>query len=291
VSAVTADLQLADRWILSRLQQATEDVTRGLERFRLHEVAENLRGFFWGDLADWYLELVKTRLWAEEGEASRQAARATLIHVLDGALRLLHPLVPYVTAALWEQLPHPGAVPAAGLVVVAWPEPEARLRDPDAEARMSSLQELVTVVRSLRKEYGVPEGEELEISLASDNGHFRQTVDAQATSLLRLSRVRKVRWGRADGRSIGAHAVLTNGAELFLPLEGVIDLQRERERLRQEINRLEGQVRAGESKLDNEQFVRKAPADVVERERDKVRTQREQLDKLKAKLALLTGLD
>jgi valyl-tRNA synthetase len=174
-------------------------------------------------------------------------------------------------------------------VVARWPEPDAGLRDPDAEARVSALQELVTAVRSLRKEYGVAEGEELEIRLASDAGHFRQTVEAQSTALLRLSRVRNVRWGRAEGGSIGAHAVLTNGAELFLPLEGVIDLERERERLAQEITRLEGQVRAGEGKLGNEQFVRKAPPDVVEREREKLRSQREQLAKLKEKLALLTG--
>src|SRR5690606_37944050 len=90
LSRVTGDLELADRWILSRLQQATGDVTRNLERFRLHEVAEGLRGFFWGELADWYLELVKTRLWGESGDASREAARSTLVHVLDGALRLLH---------------------------------------------------------------------------------------------------------------------------------------------------------------------------------------------------------
>jgi valyl-tRNA synthetase len=289
IAAVKGDLELADRWILSRLQQATDDVTRGLERFRLHEVAEDLRTFFWGDLADWYLELVKTRLWGEAGEQSRQAARATLIHTLDGALRLLHPLVPFVTAALWEQLPLAGGAHGAGLVAAAWPRSDAAWRDPEAEARVGALQELVTAVRSLRKEYGLPEGQELEIRLASDDARFRETVGAQATPLLRLARVRDVRWGRAEAGSIGAHSVLTNGVELFLPLEGVVDLQRERERLKQEISRLEGQVRGGESKLGNEQFVRRAPADVVERERDKLRQQREQLAKLEEKFALFTG--
>jgi valyl-tRNA synthetase len=104
-AVVESDLELADRWILSRLQRTTDAVTRELERFRLHEVAEELRGFFWGDLADWYLELVKARLWGEEGEASKEAARATLVHVLDRALRLLHPYVPFVTSALWSGSP------------------------------------------------------------------------------------------------------------------------------------------------------------------------------------------
>jgi valyl-tRNA synthetase len=292
VSAFTefeAHLELADRWILSRLQQAIEDVTRGLERFRLHEVAENLRTFFWGDLADWYLELVKTRLWGEEGEASRQAARSTLLHVLDGSLRLLHPLIPFVTSALWEQLPGAGEQ-EGGLVEASWPEPDPRLRDPESEARVRAMQELITTVRSLRKEYGVPEGGEITIQLATDQARVRETVEAQGPALLRLARVREVRWGKAEKGSIGAHGVMTDGTELFVPLEGVIDLARERERLTQEITRLEGQVRGGEGKLANEQFVQKAKPEVVEREREKVRTQKEQLAKLAEKLALFKGL-
>ena len=289
VEEVKDDLELADRWILFRLPLGTEAVTRGFERFRLHEAAEEVRAFFWGDLADWYLELVKTRLWGENGEASRQAARATLIHVLDKALRLLHPFMPFVTSALWEQLPWPGAPRPEALMVAPWPEVEGELRDPDAGGRMGALQELITSVRSLRKEYGVPEGEEVEIALASEEAPFRETVEREGTALSRLSRVRAVRWERAVGKGIGAHAVLTNGAELFLPLEGVIDLGRERERLRQEIGRLTGQVRASEAKLSREDFVRKAPAEVVEREREKARTQQEQLTKLSLKLSLLEG--
>jgi valyl-tRNA synthetase len=291
LAAVKGDLELADHWILSRLQNAVDDVSRGLERFRLHEVAEDLRAFFWGDLADWYLELVKTRLWGDEGEASRQAARATLIHVLDGVLRLLHPLVPFVSSALWEQLPWPEGARARpeALMIAPWPEAEPRLRDEEAERRMRALQELITSVRSLRKEYGVPEGEEVEISLATEDAGFQQTVGLEGTALSRLARVRAVHHGRAVDGAIGAHAVLTNGAELFLPLEGVIDLDRERERLSQEIGRLEAQVRASEGKLSNEQFVERAPADVVEREREKVRAQQEQLDKLREKLALFQG--
>jgi valyl-tRNA synthetase len=286
---VQADLQLVDRWILSRLQQATEDVTRGLERFRLHEVAEVLRTFFWGDLADWYLELVKPRLWGEEGEASKEAARSTLLHVLDGTLRLLHPLIPFVTSALWEQLPGVGGERGGGLVEAPWPEPDPHLQNTDAEARLGALQELITTVRSLRKEYGVPEGGEIAVQLATEQARVREVVEQQGPALLRLARVREVRWGKAQKGSIGAHAVLTDGTELFVPLEGVIDLARERERLTQESTRLEGQVRAGEGKLANEQFVQKAKPEVVEREREKVRTQKEQLAKLAEKLALFKG--
>jgi valyl-tRNA synthetase len=289
VSEVRGHLQLADRWILSRLQRATEDVTTGLERFRLHEVAEDLRWFFWGDLADWYLELVKTRLWGEEGEDSREAARATLIHVLDRVLRLLHPFVPFVSSGLWERLPLPEEGRPEALIVAPWPEVDESLRDQEAEVRLRALQELITSTRSLRKEYGVGEGEEVEVWLETEDASFRRTVETEATALSRLARVRRVVWERQSDGTIGAHSVLTNGAELFLPLEGVIDLERERQRLAQEIGRLEAQVRASEGKLSNEQFVQRAPADVVERERDKARAQSEQLVKLQEKLALFRG--
>jgi valyl-tRNA synthetase len=289
VAEVRADLELADRWILSRLQRATEDVTEGLERFRLHEVAEDLRAFFWGDLADWYLELVKTRLWGDEGEGSREAARATLVHALDGVLRLLHPFVPFVTSALWERLPLPEGKRPEALIVAPWPRTDDTLRDEEAESRLRALQELITSTRSLRKEYGVGEGDEVEVWLATDDAAFRRTVESEAPALSRLARVRRVLWEQARDGTIGAHSVLSNGAELFLPLEGVIDLDRERERLAEEIGRLEGQVRASEGKLANEQFVRRAPVEVVEREREKARAQREQLSKLGEKLALFRG--
>jgi valyl-tRNA synthetase len=289
LAAVKDDLELADRWILSRLQHATEEVTRGLERFRLHEVAEDLRTFFWNEMADWYLELVKTRLWGEEGEESRQAARATLVHVLDGVLRLLHPLVPFVSSALWEKLPFPDGARADALMIAPWPKLDGSLRDDAAEARMRAFQELITSTRSLRKEYGVGEGDAVQIALATDDAGFRETVESEARSLSRLARVSAVRWERAADGTIGAHSVLTNGAELFLPLEGVIDLNRERERLSQEIGRLQGQLRASEGKLSNEQFVQRAPGEVVEKEREKARVQREQLGKLQEKLALFGG--
>jgi len=290
LARVEADLELADRWILSRLERATVAVTQGLGRFRLHDVAEELRAFFWGDLADWYVELVKTRLWGEEGESSRQAARSTLVHVLDGALRLLHPYVPFVTSALWERLPWPqGEDRPEALMIAAWPEPRPAHLDEDAERRMRALQELITSVRSLRKEYGVPEGEEVEIVVASENGAFKETLSGAGTVLVRLARVRAVRWERRAGETVGAHAVLTNGVELFLPLEGVIDLARERERLGAEVARLEAQARQSEGKLSNEQFVSRAPAEVVERERERARSLGEQIDKLRQKISLLQG--
>ena len=287
---VRGDLELEDRWILSRLQHAAESTTDELERFRLHEATDRLYHFFWGDIADWYLELVKPRLKGAAGEGTREAARTVLVTVFDGLCRLLHPIVPFVTEALWRELPWvPGTDRPAALMVAPWPRPVPALRDADAEARIGAFQELVTTVRSLRKECGVAEGQGVPLVLWGD-GALRDTVETQRDALSRLARVDEVRWERAGGGTVGAHAVLQGGSmELFLPLEGVIDLGRERERLRGEIARLGGQLAGARERLANEKFVARAPAEVVGKERARAAGLEEQLGKLSAKLMLLEG--
>src|SRR5690606_26508901 len=122
LSAVGAVLEPVDRWILSRLSRTTSDITDALERFRLNDAALIGHGFFWGEVADWYLEMVKPRLRGELGEESRQAAQATLVTVLDVTMRLLHPIVPFITEAVWQRLPwREGSAPS--LMVADWPKP------------------------------------------------------------------------------------------------------------------------------------------------------------------------
>ena len=287
---VRENLELEDRWILSRLQGAAEGTTADLESFRLHEAADRLYHFFWGDIADWYLELVKPRLKGDSGEASREAARSVLVTVFDGVSRLLHPIVPFVTEALWRQLPWPEGMPRPeALIIAPWPVADAALSDRDAEAQMDAFQELVATVRSLRKEYGVGEGQMVPLAIAGEDG-LRETVEAQRGALARLARVGELRFERAAEGAVGAHAVLQGGStEVFLPLEGVIDVGRERERLREETTRLEGQLTGASQRLANDQFMSRAPAEVVAKERERAANLAERIGKLREKLTLLGG--
>jgi len=288
LSEVANDLELADRWILSRLDGAIRSATRNLERFRLHEVAEDLYHFFWGDFCDWYLELVKARLSGEGDGRSRQAARATLVAVLDRALRLLHPIIPFVSAELWARLPWPaGEVRPDDLIVAPWPTAHAEWTNVSAEETMAAFQELVVEVRRLKKEYGVPEGGRVTIHVRGGPHEFIDAVRSEGASLLRLARVENVLGDGGGG--IGAHAVMTNGAEVFLPLEGLIDLDRERARLRGEIAKIEQRLLGVRRKLENEQFVSRAPEAVVDSEREKAATFADQVGKLREKLAELEG--
>ncbi|MGD8361130.1 MAG: valine--tRNA ligase [Gemmatimonadota bacterium] len=281
---VQAQLDLADRWILSRLSRTARGLTEELEKFRLHDVAETAYHFFWGEFADWYLELVKPRLRGERGEGSREAARSTLIVALDGILRLLHPLIPFVTEELWGRLPWPqGQERPSALIEAPWPEGDATREDPVAEEKMVALQELITLIRRLRKEYGVPEGAEVPVVLAGAPESFHETLESEGAALRMLARVGEIELGGSMSGP-GAHGVLVNGTELFIPLEGVIDLEREMERLRGEIQRLEGQLEGTRKKLGNEGFIEKAPEEVVAREREKETSFQEQMAKLQEKL-------
>ncbi|HEX8452014.1 MAG TPA: valine--tRNA ligase [Longimicrobium sp.] len=285
LAEVQGDLELADRWILSRLSKAVRETTESLEKFRLQDAA--LRGyqFFWGELADWYLEAAKARLRGDLGEASQRASRAVLAEALDGALRLLHPVMPYITEAVWQKLPR-AAGDGPALIVAPWPTPGAE--DAAAEAGFAEVQEAIGAIRNIRAEYGIAPGTRIPLRIPSAGDAARAAIEGSARALLDLARVETVEWGATDGE-VGANAVLRSGTELFVPLAGVIDLDKERARLRTECGRLDGLITGTEKKLGNESFVARAPAEVVEKEREKVAAFREQRAKLADKLAALEG--
>ena len=283
---VMSRLSLEDRWILARLGHVTRETTRNLERYRLHEVAEGLYHFFWGELCDWYLELVKDRLAPETDIESREAARSTLVVVLDEALRLLHPIVPFVTAELWSRLPWPeGSSRPDDLIVAPWPDSESLPEDPIAEGQMEAFRELIIEIRRLRKEYSIPEGQRIGIHIWGGGADLTRTAMSQLSALERLARVDRV--VTDPGTGVGANAVFDGGGELFIPLEGIIDLDQERARLKEEIEKLRIQRDRTSKKLANQNFVSKAPKEVVSKERDKLSNFEERAVKLKEKLEVL----
>ncbi|MEX0912785.1 MAG: class I tRNA ligase family protein, partial [Gemmatimonadota bacterium] len=284
---VSKFLEPADRWILSRLSRTTRGMTRSLERFRLNEAATEGHGFFWGEVADWYLEMAKPRLRGDLGDESRRAAQATLVTVLDRTMRLLHPIVPFITEAVWQRLPwREGTAPS--LIVSDWPEPETAWEDAGVEAVVGELQELIGATRNLRAEYGVQSAQAVVLRVSGESELLRDLLNASERTLADLARIEEVSFGRVAGE-IGASAVLTSGTEVFIPLAGVIDLEKEVARLRAELDRIAGQVEATEKRLANEAFVSRAPAEVVQREREKLASFAEQRDKLTRSVQVLEG--
>ena len=261
-------LEVADRWILDRFAATSAAATDALERFRLHDAAEVTYQFVWGEFCDWYLELAKMRLRGDRGEASREAAAATFSFVLDGWLRLLHPIMPFITEEMYCHLP--GRSDQDSLLHGPWPDSHGSFVAPDAVEAVSALQEIVGAVRNLRAEYGIDPAKPVAVVVARATASLADALRGELEGLLRLGRMSSLDMAEVvPVGEPGAHSVLRSGAEVFLPLAGVVDLVRERERTEAEIDRLQGLLDGSRRRLEDPRFVDRAPAEVVEREREK----------------------
>jgi len=275
---------LPDRWVLHRLNQVIEDCTRLFDGYQFGEAGRQAYDFLWGDFADWYIEACKPRLQAS-AVPSGDAARQTLVYVLDQTLRLLHPFIPFVTEELWQHLPH-GEGESPALIVAAWPERQPAYDAPDAAASFERLTAAIGAIRNARSEYNVDPGRRIAavIDSAGDGSDFQ----AQAAVLSTLARLDpdQLRFGAVPVGEPGVTLVVGE-TTVFLPLGGMIDLEAERERLRKQLAETEGRIQSAEGRLDNPGFVDKAPAHVVEQARQGLAELRTQRDRLGGQLAAL----
>ncbi len=296
-------LTLADRWILSRLQATIREVTASFEQFRLDEGAKRCFDFVWKDLADWYVEAVKPRLAAApasgapsaaaqrapaaSGAPDASAAHTVLAYCFDAALRLLHPVVPFITEELWQKLP--GRAASELLAVAAWPEPRADLEDRDAEARFERVQQVIEKIRAIRADYRIAPKTRLSAIIQARGADQADAFVSERETIMRLAQLEQLTFDGqpGPGNVVGAHATFGDGSEVFVGLEGAIDLRQECRRLGTERERLDRQLTGLAAKLSNENFVARAPADVVAREREKEREWRFQRDVLDGKLKSL----
>jgi len=276
------DLTLADRWIIARCDSTVREATEAYERFRLNEAAAAVYRFIWSDLADWYIEQIKPRLYGDV--PGGDVARAVAAQTFDVALRLLHPVMPFVTETLWKRFP--GRAEQASIAIAPWPRPDSRAVDPDALRDFGLVQEVIGAIRAIRAEYGVQPGQAVRAVVSQDGGRIPAAIQRERATISRLAKVSELRIGEPTER-VGGHAVLSDGTAVFVPLGDAIDVGRECDRLGGEVERLLKMVDAQERKLGNEQFISRAPADVVERERQKLATWREQREVLVRKRELL----
>ncbi|HYL22086.1 MAG TPA: valine--tRNA ligase [Gemmatimonadales bacterium] len=280
-----AQLPLADRWILSRAQRAIQEATASLEQFRLDEAAKRCFDFVWKELADWYVEAVKPRLTGQPAGAARDPAEAVLAYCFDTALRLLHPVVPFITEELWQKLP--GREADELLAVAAWPARRDALLDAEAEARFAIVQDAISAIRNIRAEYRVSPKTQVGVVVTGRTPEARRAFEGERETITRLAQIRALRLDGRRASDAGAHAVLADGSEVFVALVGAIDVQQECRRLTGELTRLDQQLAGLTGKLTNQQFVARAPAEVVAKEREKERAWRDQRQALADKLKSL----
>ena len=269
-------LTVVEAWLLSRLQQVTQETVRCLDSYDFDQAAHVLYQFIWHEFCDWYLELIKPQLHDAAHPQTRRHCQGILLKVLSAILRLLHPFMPYITEEIWQKLPQ-----AQGSIMVApYPQPAPNLLNPAAEAEMRLVMEAITAIRNLRWEMNVPPASQVEIFLYSAASPPLDILRRHSQDLTLLARVRELHYQEEAGPPAAAAKAVVDGVEIYMPLTGVIDFKEEERRLSRELEKISKELAKAQKKLANEDFRRKAPAAVVQKEQERVQSWSEKLAKL-----------
>jgi len=278
-------LQLSDKWILAKFQEAVRGITENLENFDLGLAATKLYDFIWSTFCDWYIEMAKQGLYAEEGDA-KQTTQEVLLYVLTGILKLLHPYMPFITEEVYGYLPG-----AEGMLIKAqWPECKPEF-DFTAEAeQMEGVMEVIRAIRNLRAEMNVAPGKKATLilrphdgwkdALLAADGYFKRLAGASGVEMIAAD----------DANPTKSASAVTGCCELFIPLGELVDVEKELARLEKDLKNAQGEVTRANNMLNNEKFVSKAPAHLVEAEKEKLAAAANKVEILKARIAEMEAL-
>ena len=281
--ALPDKLELEDKWILSKLNRLIGEVTENMDKYELGVASAKIYDFIWDDYCDWYIELTKSRLQGEDAKA-KESAQQVLCYVLTETLKLLHPFMPFITEEIWQALPHESGVKDGDfLMLQSWPTVSDKLDFPQEEKSMELIMEAIGAVRTRRSEMNVPPSKKAHLTLVTQEGElFSQGV----AHLKRLAYADEVTiTSQAPADQGGMVSVVTHAAQMFIPLAELVDLEQEKARLDKEIGKAQKELDGLKVKLSNENFVNKAPANVVQAERDR----QEKLEALLEKLQQQRG--
>ena len=279
-------LDLAGRWILRRLAELVTDVNEALEGYRFNEAAGVLYQFFWHEFCDWYLEIAKLSLYGEHKDAKR-LTQAVLVKVMDVSMRLMHPIIPFITEEIWQKLP----VAGESIMVASWPEQEEMIGTPVDDIIMKRLQEIITGVRNIRGEMNISPGTRLRsLILKPKSREIESQLKPYSEIIINLA--------KTDEPTIDLHAkkpdftalTLADGVEVFVNLDGVVDFEAERGRLQKGIQKIEKELAGVTKKLSNDGFLSKAPQAIIDKEQQKKAEIEEKLEKLRHSLSQLQAL-
>ncbi|MEN1970495.1 valine--tRNA ligase [Lentibacillus sp. N15] len=281
---LSGERSLADKWILTRLNDTIEQVTRNTNKYEFGEAGRALYNFIWDELCDWYIEMAKIPLYGED-EAKKQTTRSVLSFVLDQTMRMLHPYMPFITEEIWQALPHQGE----SITIAKWPEVKAELHDEQAASEMNRLVSIIKSVRNIRAEVNTPMSKQIRLLIQAEDEGVRVELESEREYLERFCNPSELVIASEVTVPDKAMSAVVTGAELFLPLEGLIDFDKEIKRLESELEKWNKEVERVQKKLANENFVKKAPQKVVDEEKQKEQDYLDKQAKVKARLTELRG--
>ncbi|NNF98875.1 MAG: valine--tRNA ligase [Desulfobacteraceae bacterium] len=279
-----ATISLPNKWILSRLTQVCQKVAEALDNYKFNDAANAAYQFVWHEFCDWYVEAAKPALYDKLGNDQKEETKKVLWFVLRDILVFLHPIAPFVTEEIWQKLPgSQGSVSKA-----IYPDPDSYCSSPVldevAEKRMSMISQIISSIRNIRGEMNISPSIELEVIIQSDNGESKSVLRQQEKLICTLARLKTLRTEAPGKKPRTAATAVVEDATVFVSLEGIIDFARESERLNKEINKVGKEMAGLTRKLNNEDFLKKAPGDVVEKVKQKHETMMEKEHKLQATL-------
>ncbi|MEN2467165.1 valine--tRNA ligase [Ornithinibacillus sp. JPR2-1] len=279
---LTGELSLADKWILTRLNETIDQVTRNTDKYEFGEAGRHLHNFIWDELCDWYIEMAKLPLYGEDDQA-KKTTQSVLAYVLDQTMRLLHPFMPFITEEIWQKLPHQGE----SITIAEWPKVQEDFHDEKASEEMKRLVSIIKAVRNIRAEVDTPMSKQISLLIQAKDEAIVKELEHNRGYLERFCNPSElVIASKVDAPEKAMTAVIT-GAEIFLPLEGLIDFDKEIARLEKELEKWNKEVERVQKKLSNQGFVAKAPAAVVEEEKKKEQDYLEKQAAVQARLAEL----
>ena len=270
---LTGEKSVADKWILTRLNETIETVTRLADKYEFGEVGRVLYNFIWDDFCDWYIEMAKLPLYGED-EAAKKTTRSILAYVLDNTMRLLHPFMPFITEEIWQNLPHQGE----SITTAAWPTVNPAFTDEKAAEDMKMLVEIIRSVRNIRAEVNTPLSKKINLILKAKDETIATSLQENRGYIERFCNPEQLTIGTNVEEPSQAMTAVITGVEVVLPLLGLINVEEEVKRLEKELDKLNKEVERVQKKLSNEGFVKKAPEKVIEEERAKEKDYSEKRD-------------
>jgi valyl-tRNA synthetase len=262
-------LELADKWIYSRLQEVTTSVTNNYENLRFNDAASDLMQFIWDEYCSWYLELSKDRIYNEEDIEGQRTAKYVLLDVLQSAMRLLHPIMPFLTEEIWQGIKSYYPMEERALIIAKFPTPDKKKLDKDIADHMSFMQEAITAVRNLRKQVNLPPATEISIVIRVAKEEQTKLFDLYMSYFNKLAKVVSMKTGEGISKPKASIAAVVRNIEIYLPLSGLVDLSQETAKLEKQIEKLERELLSIVNKLNNENFIQHAKPEVIEKENEK----------------------
>ncbi len=271
------NFELADKWILSKYNTVIIAVNKNLDQFRFHDALESVYHFFWGDYCDWYLEIIKPRLYKPEKEEYKKTALRVAAFIMKGCMELLHPFIPFITEEIWQNFKNEDE---KSIVISQWESDLQEWQNPQAEVDMAFIQETISALRNMRSEMDVPPGKIMDLVIEAEKENF-DLIYTNRSYFKSLAKVEKIKKIDTEFSKNEAATVVIRGSEFFIPLSDLIDREKEKARLERELNQLQNLEMAIKKKLENKNFIERAPEKVVTGEKEKLSEIQKNLLKIK----------